>query len=172
MGFNFFVIKLACGVAGIMRAAKMHQETTMPEHYLDVTQEAGAALFSQNISGEVLMLNLLRFREFADYSDFPELEPADPISGREAYRRYVKHTTPFLQESGGSLMLMAGSGGNLIGPADEHWDVAMIVRQRSLADFLAFSSNPGFLAGAGHRKAALLDSRLLPMFESKDGTVP
>ena len=144
----------------------------MSEHYLDVTQEAGAELFSRNISGEVLMLNLLRFRDVADYSDYPELAPDELISGREAYQRYMAHTTPFLMESGGSMMMMAEGGKNLIGPADEQWDVAMIIRQRSLADFMAFSSNPGFMAGMGHRKAALLDSRLLPMVESEDGSLP
>lgn len=144
----------------------------MPEHYLDVTQEAGAELFSRNISGEVLMLNLLRFRDVADYSDYPELAPDEPISGREAYQRYMAHTTPFLMESGGSMMMMAKGGKNLIGPADEQWDVAMIIRQRSLVDFMTFSSNPGFMAGMGHRKAALLDSRLLPMVESEDGSLP
>ena len=141
----------------------------MTKHYLDVTQEAGAELFSRNISGEVLMLNLLRFRDVADYSEFPELAPNEPISGREAYRKYMTHTTPYLVESGGSMMLMAEAGKNLIGPADEQWDVAMIIRQRSLADFMAFASNPGFMAGLGHRKAALLDSRLLPMLESENG---
>lgn len=144
----------------------------MTEHYLDVTQEAGEELFSRNISGEALMLNLLRFHEVADYSEFPDLAPDEPITGREAYQRYMAHTTPYLVESGGSMMLMAAGGKNLIGPADEQWDVAMIIRQRSLADFMAFSSNPGFVAGMGHRKAALLDSRLLPMFESKDGSLP
>jgi len=144
----------------------------MTEHYLDVTQEAGAELFSRNISGEVLMLNLLRFRETADYSEFPELAPAEPISGREAYKRYMAHTTPYLVESGGGMYLMAAGGKNLIGPADEQWDVAMIIRQKSLADFMAFASNPGFMAGMGHRKAALLDSRLLPMVESEDGGLP
>ena len=141
----------------------------MSEHYLEVTQEAGAELFSRNITGEVLMLNLLRFREVADYSEFPELAPDEPISGREAYQRYMTHTTPYLTESGGSMMLMATGGKNLIGPADEQWDVAMIIRQRSLADFMAFASNPGLMAGMGHRSAALLDSRLLPMVESASG---
>lgn len=141
----------------------------MTKHYLDVTQEAAAELFSRNISGEILMLNLLRFRDVADYSEFPELAPNEPISGREAYRKYMAHTTPYLVESGGSMMLMAEAGKNLIGPADEQWDVAMIIRQRSLADFMAFASNPGFMAGMGHRNAALLDSRLLPMLESENG---
>ena len=144
----------------------------MTKYYLDVTQVAGAELFSRNIGGEVLMLNLLRFREVADYSEFPQLAADGPISGREAYQKYMAHTTPYLVESGGSRMLMAAGGKNLIGPADEQWDVAMIIRQRSLADFMAFASNPGFMAGMGHRKAALLDSRLLPMLESEDGSLP
>ncbi|KPJ94402.1 MAG: hypothetical protein AMJ53_05345 [Gammaproteobacteria bacterium SG8_11] len=38
------------------------------ERSLEVTQEAGAALFARNITGEVVMLNLLHFRDVADYS--------------------------------------------------------------------------------------------------------
>ena len=53
----------------------------MTKRYLDVTQEAGAELFSRNISGEVLMLNLLRFRDVADYSEFPELAPMSRYPG-------------------------------------------------------------------------------------------
>jgi hypothetical protein len=42
----------------------------------------------------------------------------------------------------------------------------MLVRQSSIASFLAFASNDGYLAGIGHRTAALEDSRLLPLIES------
>jgi uncharacterized protein (DUF1330 family) len=115
------------------------------------------------------MLNLLLFRDIADYSDSPELKPLDPISGREAYKIYMEHTTPFLQESGGEVIFLGTAGHYLIGPADEHWDMVMLVRQRSLSDFLAFASNPGYLAGMGHRSAALEDSRLLPMVELETG---
>jgi len=52
------------------------------------------------------MLNLLRFREEADYSAFPELAPPEPISGSESYDRYVRHTTPLLIASGGSSRLL------------------------------------------------------------------
>jgi len=58
----------------------------MAERFINPTQESGAALFSRNIQGEVVMLNLLRFREVADYSEHPALKPADPISGREAFQ--------------------------------------------------------------------------------------
>jgi hypothetical protein len=46
----------------------MKPEQPMPERYLEVSQEAGVALFSGHIEGPVTMLNLLRFRDEADYS--------------------------------------------------------------------------------------------------------
>ena len=138
----------------------------MADRYLDVTPEAGAAFFRRNVEGEVVMLNLLRFRAVADYSAAPELEPEAPISGREAFQRYVDHTRPFLRDSGGELVFLGNGGRFLIGPPDETWDLVMLVRQRSLADFLAFSRNEAYLAGLGHRTAALEDSRLLPLVEA------
>ena len=138
--------------------------------YLEPTQESGTALFMRNIQGEVVMLNLLRFRETADYSAHPELAPAEPISGREAYQRYIDHTLPFLQESGGELVFLGEGGRYLIGPEDEEWDLVMMVRQSSLGEFMAFAQNPDYMAGIGHRTAALLDSRLLPLVEFSDST--
>jgi hypothetical protein len=135
----------------------------MTERFLEVSQEAGAALFARNINGEVVMLNLLRFRDVADYSANPELMPNEPISGAEAYQRYIDHTLPFLKESGGDLLFLGKGGKYLIGPQEEQWDLVMLVRQRSLSDFIAFSSNKEYLAGMGHRTAALEDSRLLPL---------
>ena len=139
----------------------------MTERFLEVTQEAGVALFRRNITGEVVMLNLLRFRDVADYSAKPELMPSQPISGAEAYQKYIDHTLPFLKESGGDLVFLGKGGNFLIGPQEEQWDLVMLVRQKSLSNFMAFSSNQGYLAGIGHRTAALEDSRLLPLVESK-----
>jgi hypothetical protein len=133
--------------------------------YLDPTQESGRALFVRGIPGPVVMLNLLRFRSVADYSAHPELAPAAPISGEAAYRLYMAHTLPYLNASGGEI-LFYGKGGNFfIGPGDERWDAAMLIRQSSIASFFAFASNEGYLAGMGHRVAALADSRLLPLVE-------
>ena len=142
----------------------------MTERFLEVTQEAGVALFRRNITGEVVMLNLLRFRDVADYSAKPELMPSQPISGAEAYQKYIDHTLPFLKESGGDLVFLGKGGNFLIGPRQERWDLVMLVRQKSLSDFIAFSSNQEYLAGIGHRTAALEDSRLLPLVESKTAT--
>jgi uncharacterized protein (DUF1330 family) len=139
--------------------------------HIEPTQAAGAALFRRNISGEIVMLNLLRFREIADYSIAPELAPDQPISGREAYQNYMDFTEPFLRESGGEVIFLGEGGNFLIGPMDEKWDVVMLVRQKSLADFMAFAQNPAYMAGLGHRTAALADSRLLPLVGWENGRI-
>jgi len=117
------------------------------------------------------MLNLVRLKETADYSKNPELAPENPISGREAFQKYIDHTMPFLKETGGELSLLGNGGRFFIGPEDEQWDVVMLVQQSSLASFMAFASNTGYLAGLGHRTAAISDSRLLPIVECKDHNV-
>ena len=137
----------------------------MTSQFLDATDESALKLFSRNITGEVVMLNLLRFRKVADYSEFPELAPDQEISGREAYQKYIDHTLPFLRESGGDVQFLGEGGNFLVGPQDERWDVVMFIRQHSLSDFMAFASNEKYLAGLGHRNASLEDSRLLPLVE-------
>jgi hypothetical protein len=52
--------------------------------FLQPTQAAGLALLQRELRGPIVMLNLLRFRTVADYSGFPDLAPAAPISGAEA----------------------------------------------------------------------------------------
>jgi hypothetical protein len=117
----------------------------------------------RQISGSVVMLNLLRFRQIADYSATPALAPPGPITGAAAYRLYMEHTLPHLEKSGGQVLFFGEGGNFLIGPTDERWDAAMLVRQSSVGAFMAFASNPEYMAGMGHRLAALEDSRLLPL---------
>lgn len=133
--------------------------------YLEPTWNAGRDFAEREIMGELVMLNLLRFREIADYSQNPELAPPQPISGAEAYDRYVAHTLPHLQKSGGDILFMGDGGAFLIGPEAERWDRALLIRQKSRGAFLAFAVAEAYLAGIGHRTAALADSRLLPLVE-------
>ena len=140
-------------------------ESSPRRRYLEPTQAAGLALLRRGITGPVVMLNLLRFRAVADYAATPALAPAVPISGAEAFGRYVTHTLPLLRASGGDLVFLGAGDGFLIGPEDERWDQAMLVRQHSVAAFLAFAADEAYLAGLGHRTAAVEDSRLLPLVE-------
>ncbi|MCM8556907.1 DUF1330 domain-containing protein [Sphingomicrobium sediminis] len=131
--------------------------------YLEPTEASATAFFMLGIKGPVVMLNLLRFREVADYSDLPDLAPDTPISGAEAYDRYMAHTAPFLLEAGGKLLFDGEGGRYFIGPEAEHWDRVLLVEQASPEAFMAFAQNKAYLSGIGHRSAALADSRLLPI---------
>lgn len=139
----------------------------MTDAFLDATPEAGRRFVQSGIAGPVVMLNLLRFRETADYGAAPHLAPAVPITGREAYDRYIAHTLPFLREAGSEVLFDGAGGPFLIGPPAPCWDRALLVRHASVAAFLAFAQNEAYLAGAGHRTAALADSRLLPLSETE-----
>lgn len=139
----------------------------MSEKYLMPTQEAGRNFVMRQIQGSVVMLNLLRFRDAADYSASPELMPQEPISGKQAYQLYIEHTLPFLTKSGGEILFMGEGGDFLIGPTTERWDAVLLVKQNSVDSFIAFESDKDYMKGIGHRTAALADSRLLPMIETK-----
>jgi hypothetical protein len=143
----------------------------MSKTFLEPTQKSGAALFSRKIQGEVVMLNLLRFREVADYALNPELLPPEPRSGRAAYQKYIDHTLPLLEATGGGIVFLGEGGMYFIGPEEERWDAAMLIRQKSLTDFMSFASHQEYLSGIGHRTAALEDSRLLPLVELKSGNL-
>jgi hypothetical protein len=131
--------------------------------HLHVTQDSGRALIMRGLIGPIHMLNLLRFREVADYSSAPELTPCEPMSGADAYSLYLEATLPHLCASGGELLFLGDGGYFLIGPSEERWDMAMLVRQQSVDTFIAFATDEAYLAGIGHRNAALADSRLLPL---------
>ncbi len=139
------------------------------ERHIEPTQESGRALIMRNISGRVVMLNLLRLRTVADYAATPNLAPPTPITGAAAFRLYIEHTLPHLHASGGELLFLGDGGAFLIGPPEERWDIAMLVRQSSVAAFMAFASNEAYLGGIGHRTAAIEDSRLLPLVQSALG---
>jgi len=147
------------------------KDIELTKRFLEPTQESGTALYLRNIAGEIVMLNLLRFRDVADYSANPELAPSEDISGRAAYQKYIDFTLPFLEDSGGDLVFLGDGGTYFIGPQEEQWNLVMLVLQKSLSDFMAFSENQEYLAGLGHRTAALEDSRLLPLVEFKDGNI-
>jgi hypothetical protein len=137
--------------------------TPTTSRYLEPTQTSGRAFVQRRRDGEVIMLNLLRFRSVADYSAHPEMAAERDCTGAEAFDRYIAHALPHVRESGGDLLFMGAGGLFLIGPEDESWDLVMMVRHRSAETFLSFASNEAYLAGIGHRLAAIEDSRLLPM---------
>lgn len=138
----------------------------MAKTHIHVTEEAGMRFFSKHYPEPVVMLNLLRFKEMADYSMSPLLQPDTPISGKDAYRLYMQHVNPMLKKIGSEIIFSGKADRFLIGPDDEQWDAALLVRHLDMNDFRAFAADADYLRIAGHRTAALADSRLLPLHEA------
>lgn len=107
------------------------------------------------------MLNLLRFREVADYSASPDLAPDAPISGADAYGLYGAAATLHIERTGAEIVYQAPCGPTLIGPPGEEWDAIILVRYPSPEAFITMVSAPEYQALSGHRTAALADSRLV-----------
>jgi uncharacterized protein (DUF1330 family) len=108
--------------------------------------------------GPVVMINLLRYRERADY---PPGFDAQPCSGHEAYQRYVAVAAVKVAEAGGNILWMGAVKTSVIAPEGEEWDDAILVQYPSRAAFMEMVSRPDYQAAAPHRTAALADSRLL-----------
>ena len=106
----------------------------------------------------VVMLNLLRFSEQASY---PADDAAEPCSGAEAYARYGEAIAPLLAARKAELIWQGKQAAMLIGPQDKDWHLAALVRYPTAAAFLDMVSSPEYQAIAGHRSAALDDSRLI-----------
>ena len=141
------------------------------ERYLEATPDTGKE-FYQNFhqKGRIVMLNLLRYRQIADYSKLEEIKPEEKISGEKAYGLYMDHTLPLLEEAGSKIIYYGKANGFLIGPHSEKWDAILLVEHESVLKFMEFAQNKNYLKNAGHRTAALEDSRLLPTNEIKNYT--
>lgn len=134
------------------------------EKYIHPTEESGKQFYIDfHQKGKIVMLNLLRFNETADYANHPELQSTVEITGKEAYELYIKHTLPLLEKAGSRVVFQGNAGNFVIGPESEKWDLALLVEHQSVASFMAFAQDQEYLKTAGHRTAALKDSRLLPM---------
>ncbi len=106
------------------------------------------------------MLNLVRFRELAEYPDDHPLT-GKGLTGAEAYSNYGRETAPVLEKVGGSILWRGGFQSTLIGPEDEAWDACFIARYPNAHAFLAMISDPDYRQAVIHRTAGVLTSRLI-----------
>ena len=113
----------------------------------------------------LVMLNLLRFRDQAQYSDASE--PAR--SGRQAYGEYSKTALAKVQGVGGQLVWMGRTQASVIAPEGEQWDEVLLVRYPSAAAFARMLADPEYRAATRHRSAALEDARLIANVEQPLG---
>ncbi len=112
----------------------------------------------------IMMLNLIRFKAHASYEDGREM------TGRAAYEVYGEQSAPILSKLGGEIIWRGEPQSVLIGPQDEHWDVAFIARYPNSSAFLAMVTDADYKLVVKHRQAAVADSRLIRMGELANGS--
>ncbi len=94
--------------------------------------------------GPFYMVNLIKYREFADYADGRETD----LTGREADALYAP--LEFLQGIGAQPVFVADVERQLLG-SDVEWDQVAVVRYPTRAKFFEMIDNPEFQARAAHK---------------------
>lgn len=101
--------------------------------------------------GPIKMLNLLKFKEKAEYKDGRETD----LSGFDAYLIYSKETAEHLKKVDGKIIFSGPIERLMIGEVESLWDVAAIVEYPSRSAMLKMIVDPEYLKSAEHREAGL-----------------
>lgn len=127
------------------------------ENHLYPTQSRVAALLADDSADPVVMLNLLKFREKAEYPD----GRASDLSGREAYNLYGIAMQAIVENNGGRVMFGGDVASVVIGEVGEPWDTCVLVEYPSAAAFATLVTSPEVLEASIHRAAGLQGQLLL-----------
>ncbi len=101
--------------------------------------------------GPIVMVNLLKFRDRAKYSDGRETD----LSGREAYDLYARDVMKLVVDYGGNVIFAGDTTFLALGEATPLWDevaLAMYPTRKALFDM---STSKEWMAIAVHREAGL-----------------
>lgn len=124
---------------------------------IDPTREQFGAMMKMADDGPIQMLNLIRLNATARYEDGRE------TTGAEAYKTYGKESGPIFSRVGGKIIWAGDPKLVLIGPEEEHWDIAFIAEYPSAAAFGEMVKDEAYQLAVKHRQAAVADSRLIRM---------
>ena len=101
--------------------------------------------------GPIYMLNLLKFKEKAEYPDGRDTD----LTGAEAYAVYSAEVAGHLATVGGRPMFAAKVERLMLGEVEELWDTAAIAMYPSRKAMMEMMSSPDYQASAVHRTAGL-----------------
>ena len=109
------------------------------------------AEFALGDDDPILMVNLLKFKDKAEYED----GRATNLTGREAYEIYATETREHLANVGAELILGGEVNGLLLGEVEELWDAFGVARYPSRKAMIARARNPAYIESEKHRAAGL-----------------
>lgn len=147
-----------------MRTAKGKAMTS----YIDPTRDQFSAMMKLPDEGPIHMLNMIRFRESADYPGDHENAGAS-LTGAEAYKIYGAESGPIFQRVGGRIAYSWSPKLVLIGPSDEEWHAVFVAQYPNAAAFGEMVKDPEYQKAVVHRQAAVATSRLVRLHPQETG---
>ena len=99
-----------------------------------------------SLEGEIVMLNLLKYKERASEGDG---------SGADAYGKYADAAKKMVEERGGRLLWAGRAMHTLIGEPGEDWDVLALVAYPSRDAFIEMTSTPKYQEAHKDRESGL-----------------
>jgi uncharacterized protein (DUF1330 family) len=123
------------------------------------------AEFALGDDDPILMVNLLKFKDKAEYED----GRATNLTGREAYEIYVTETREHLANVGAELILSGEVSRLLLGEVEELWDAFGVARYPSRKAMIAMARNPAYIESEKHRAAGLAGQLLIEVSEQGFG---
>ncbi|MEY2758238.1 MAG: hypothetical protein RIR33_2016 [Pseudomonadota bacterium] len=109
------------------------------------------ALREKGPEGPIFMVNLLKFKDKAEYED----GRATTLTGREAYQIYGRAVTEILPKFGGRAVFAADVTFLSLGRVEELWDEIAIAAYPQRADMVRMSFSPEWREASVHRTAGL-----------------
>ncbi|MDZ4374283.1 MAG: DUF1330 domain-containing protein [Phenylobacterium sp.] len=113
--------------------------------------EQAKEFFGGPEDGPFVMVNMLKFKPFAEYPDGSDAH----ITGAEAYARYTQEVRKLLASYGGRSRFSGQVTGILLGEVDELWDMIALAEYPSLAAMSEMMRCPEMQAISHHRRAGL-----------------
>jgi len=102
-------------------------------------------------NGPIYMVNLLKYKEKAEYEDGRE----STLTGEEAYRLYANEVSKLLVEVGGFMAFKGDVSRLTLGEVEELWDDVAIAMYPSRAAMLEMMQLPKTAEISAHRSAGL-----------------
>ena len=101
--------------------------------------------------GPFVMVNLLKFKDKAEYPDGRETD----LTGAEAYAIYAAAVPKCLEQVGGSPRFGGAVTGLMLGEVEEQWDMVALAEYPSLEAMRTMVMSPEYQEIAVHRAAGL-----------------
>ena len=128
--------------------------------YIDPSRANFDAFKSLPRDTPIHMLNLLRYRDEAEYPD-GHANAGKGWSGRRAYEEYGRTSGPIFRRVGGSIIWRGVYETVVTGPEATSWDDGFIAAYPNSAAFFEMIKDPAYQQAVVNRTAALADSRLI-----------